>query len=559
MKRGQTVPVVMIAAIAAYAQHESSGYGAGAEDLTQTQGAISGTITAADSRAPLKKVALLLVPADRQPDGTSSSYSTTTNAEGAYELKGVQPGRYRLWASRNGYVRHEYGAKRPGRVGVTLHLRSGERLSGIDLALFRQTVITGKVIDDEGEPLPHAFVQALRHAWIRGQKQLAPAGSGQTDDQGQYRIYDLPPGKYLVSAAYRGDWQTVITKSPSGADDSEESYVTTYYPGVTDASNGVLTETSATAGASGVDIHLQRVRTAPIRGRVIGDNPSRYEIVLMRRGSKVWAPMDMRRARVDANGAFEIRGVAPGSYTLAINSHDGDQGSSGNRMPLEVGSSPVEDLALPVSPGTELSGRVTAEDGSQIQLASLHVVLSTRDNPFFGGSTAGPVSEDGSFTVPFIAGDQMDVKLRGLPPGLYVKLVRYGQEDVLANGLNLSQTATEKLEIVVSSDAAKLQGVVLNQRQQPVGGATVVIAPGDERSACLDFRRTVTTDASGRYAIDSLPPGKYRLFAFEDLEQGAGEAPEYLEAFDRYAEGVDLDPKATAVKQLLLIEAGAAP
>jgi protocatechuate 3,4-dioxygenase beta subunit len=61
-------------------------------------------------------------------------------------------------------------------------------------------VISGRVLDDEGEPIPHVQVHAMTYRYMQGRKQLMPTGNASTNDLGEYRIFGLPPGKYFVSA-----------------------------------------------------------------------------------------------------------------------------------------------------------------------------------------------------------------------------------------------------------------------------------------------------------------------------------------------------------------------
>ena len=68
----------------------------------------------------------------------------------------------------------------------------------------RGSVISGRVLDEFGEPVADAMVNAMRSAWTAGRRKLQPTGrSAQTNDLGQYRIYGLPPGDYYVSATLR--------------------------------------------------------------------------------------------------------------------------------------------------------------------------------------------------------------------------------------------------------------------------------------------------------------------------------------------------------------------
>ena len=84
---------------------------------------------------------------------------------------------------------------------------------------------TGRVLDEEGEPLARAVVTVLRQQYVRGEKQLAPAGADQSDDRGQYRVFGLPPGDYFVSASAGGIEQIVrqVIGDPAARQPTETS------------------------------------------------------------------------------------------------------------------------------------------------------------------------------------------------------------------------------------------------------------------------------------------------------------------------------------------------
>ena len=108
--------------------------------------------------------------------------------------------------SRSGFISLEYGQTRPSQSGRELELVDGQTLNGIDFALSRGGVITGRITDHNGEPQAGIPMSALRLLW-------GPGGTRQherislrlfdrilTDDLGQYRIYGLSPGSYIVAA-----------------------------------------------------------------------------------------------------------------------------------------------------------------------------------------------------------------------------------------------------------------------------------------------------------------------------------------------------------------------
>src|SRR5207248_8888823 len=64
-------------------------------------------------------------------------------------------------------------------------------------------VIAGRVLDEEGEPLPWAQVSALREVYSNGKRRLSPEALVPTNDLGEFRLFGLKPGRYFVSARYK--------------------------------------------------------------------------------------------------------------------------------------------------------------------------------------------------------------------------------------------------------------------------------------------------------------------------------------------------------------------
>src|SRR5439155_4605414 len=85
-----------------------------------------------------------------------------------------------------------------------LQLADGQTLKGIEFQLPRGSVIGGRVLDEDGEARPGVMVRGMRYQYLQGDRRLTPAGTGQTDDKGQYRVWGLMPGDYYVNAVARG-------------------------------------------------------------------------------------------------------------------------------------------------------------------------------------------------------------------------------------------------------------------------------------------------------------------------------------------------------------------
>ena len=172
-------------------------------------GIITGRITTAGSGGPVRRARVTLSGQELR-----GGRSTLTNDEGQFTFAALPAGRFTLSASKAGYVDVPFGAKRPGRPGTPIQLADKQKLENANIALPKGSVITGMVIDENGEPAPGTQVRVMRFIMRTGERTLQSAGQAQSDDRGFYRVWGLQPGEYLVSAVPRnqsiGDLRNTI-------------------------------------------------------------------------------------------------------------------------------------------------------------------------------------------------------------------------------------------------------------------------------------------------------------------------------------------------------------
>jgi hypothetical protein len=418
--------------------------------------------------------------------------------------------------------------------------------------------IVGRVMDADGQPAARVSVMALESTYSStGGRTLGIIQAVQTDDKGEYRLFWLPPGQYVVAARpedpRRQTLQLFIT--PPGSTDGfetypqaplmyrtledgtvvEETFDVIYYGGDPDVRKARSIDLRPGATVSGIDLLLaaDRVRTRHVRGRVV--DPSRANVpgvtvtALPRNaGPSTVAPT----ALSNENGAFELIGVGAGSYVLRA----GIPGINGFAV-LGPGDTDIEGLTIAMSLGVRVQGRLVidgrAPGAALPDLSRINVRLENA-LPGLPGSSSGAVNGD-SFTVsvsqpgdyrvlvgPLLVPYLADPSRRPtIPPELrnaYIKAIRLNADDGLTGTVNVAAAQPGQLEIVIALNGGTVQGVV-NDRQQSAPNATVVLVPA-ARSR-LDLYKVVNSGSNGRFRIESIPPGEYKLFAWEYVEDGA--------------------------------------
>lgn len=536
---------------------------------------IQGQVVNALSGTPLTKAHIIINRVNRggpMPMGSRNSYSATTDASGNFTVTGIEPGTYRLNADRTGFLSGQYNARRPGASGTPLDLGRAQRMSNVVLKLTPHGVISGKITDEDGDPLEGVQVQAMRYVYNQGKKQLQQNGGGSTNDLGQYRISGIMPGKYFLAATYRGgrgmmmDMVNLQNGAPP-SDAPQEDYVTTFYAGATDPSAAAPIDLNPGDQVEGIDLRMARTHTVHIRGRVIDNvDPAppppaggrgvdgvtgnflngqvvvnqgpnmRVQIRLQPRNSLASLGIMMANSAVKADGTFDFMSVPPGQYYLVAMSNQANS-RHGVAQPIDVGNNSLEGITIAINPGIAVIGHVHYDGDPPDPLPSLRVNLVPQDRTV-GVPPPQPVKveADGSFRFEDVNPDHYDVNIN-VPPGLYLKSVRAGNTDAMVSGLDLSNGAGA-LDILLGTNPPQVSGSVVDPNtQQPAPSATVVLIPQEkERQNASTFYITTNTDQYGNFTFSRVTPGQYRVYAWEDVQYGQWFDPDFMKKYDTKGE-----------------------
>jgi hypothetical protein len=155
--------------------------GMGPRQIKTGTGRIRGRVMAAETGGPVRRAQVRIM----SPD--IGSKSAMSDAEGRYEFRDLPAGRFNMSATKSGFVTVQYGQTRPYESGKTIELVEAQVLDKADIAMPRGSVIAGRVLDEFGDPVADAMVNAMRSAWTGGRRRLQPSGRvAQTNDLGQY-------------------------------------------------------------------------------------------------------------------------------------------------------------------------------------------------------------------------------------------------------------------------------------------------------------------------------------------------------------------------------------
>jgi protocatechuate 3,4-dioxygenase beta subunit len=469
---------------------------------------------------------------------------TTTDGEGRFTLKDVVPGRYRVRVQHEGYLpRPDYeGWISAAGALEEVTVEAGRSIARVDVLLTKGAIITGRILDPNGQPLAGIAVAANRIRYHTGRPVWDSTTSQQTNDRGEYRLFWLPPAEYYISASVR---------TAPGAQTPPPSLEKTFYPGVTDAAAVTSVAVRDGAEVNGIDFTMRPLApTFMIAGTATNPyarpNPttgvadrsvstfvlSPHQLTVT---DSVNSPQFQNAIPVGArpNGEFEIRNVRPGIYDLFTLYQDTElRRYMTSRTPVEIRGSNVTGLTLAVTSGVTLSGEVVVEGPTPqaIKLDSISLTLRSADTlPGAFGTIIGaiPVGSNGKFTAANVPEAKYRFTVSGLPETAYVANIRQRETNVYDNGFMLDSLASP-VQVVVNPAGGTIEGIVMSAgNQKPVGRAYVTLVPPAERGQNIALFKTALTDDSGRFTMKGIAPGSYALFSFDAIPWGAGQSAEF--------------------------------
>jgi protocatechuate 3,4-dioxygenase beta subunit len=519
--------------------------GAQAASDSANKGSIQGTVVDSKTGQPLKgaEVSLRSFSAGGRGDASAS----VSDGEGRFTFDGLAAGRYRLTASKNGYLSRDPRSGAGLRSGM-VNLSAGQHAEAA-LRMTPAAVLSGRVTTEGDEPLPNVFVQAMKFTYRNDKRQLTDVGTSTTNDRGEYRIWGLAPGKYYIRAAH----PRVQAVRPGG-----QVYVPIFYPGVSDPSRTQAVDLHAGDELSGIDLNFVSLRSVRVSGRVLGASSqpvSSAQVSLVSgTGGMTFAAGE---ASTDSKGTFEIRGVPPGSYEL-IGEQFGNKGSDKvmrGRTPVEVGEVNVSDVEVIVGPGASVSGRVKIEGKTNPDFTKLSVALDAQDDLASMGFAPDvsniPLQRDGTFAFHDVPEGTYRVNVTPLPSGYYLK--PSGEGDAIDAGLRVGRNHAASVELTLSAGAGSVTGAV-TKGDQPAASAVVVLVPDAPRRGQPRLYRQAMADAGGRFNIASVPPGDYKLFAWEEIERGMYLDQDFLQPFEDFGKSVRVEEGSNLDVPLELIQ-----
>jgi protocatechuate 3,4-dioxygenase beta subunit len=488
------------------------------------------------------------------PNPADAFYATTGN-DGAFRFAALKPGKYRLLAAHPDgiYYPAEYGQRNPRGPGYDFSLDSALSMK-VRIEMAPMASVSGLVTGADGKPAAHVHVMAAEIAYQNGIRVLNQIQGVESDERGNYRLFWLPPGKYYIGAFPEGIRRRQITVpfGPPAAVESMNQFISqafihyrtgsdgeilrdvydiVYSPGQTSPDAANVIDLRLGSNVNGIDISLApgRKRAVRIRGVVLDSNGQPVKNASVQAVPQVTGPVTISpTATADSNGAFEIDGVMQGKYLVTTEFMINNARQTAVQY-LTVEASDIANVNLVATAGLRLSGHITIDgadtDAYRVLLSSENIVTTSHSS----GNVPGSV-----FSIPGIMPGNYRINVAPISgreePALFVKSIRFDGVESVNGVLQIGNSSSGQLDILLGRNGAIAEGRVLDNQRQPSANVMVVLVPADSKRP--DLFKTATTDLAGHFQIQGVAPGSYLAFAWTWLPNGIWRYPEFYRTIE---------------------------
>ena len=504
---------------------------------------IAGRVVSSTSAAPLSQVRVTIANVQNR----NETMSVVTGEGGTFVFGNLPAGKYSLSAARHGFIESMY--MQHDNYSTAIATGGDTDSEHLVLRLTPQAVLSGRVVDESGDPVRRARVSLFRQDQSTGIGRVRRVAAARTDDRGTFEFAELAAGTYFLSANARpwyalnprsygsgggsaqiqnsdGSWSTVThestTVTPAALPVFNLTYPTTYYSDATDSDDA--TPIPLRGGERlNVDMHLNPVPALRIVFRTGGsergfampqistrsfDSMDNIMSMYMDRGPG--GPEDAPQSIINTlgTGFFELTGIPAGKYMMRVPGIH-DSGTPGIQAEIDLSQDGQEITPSAGQPAGIVKFAVNVAGEGRLP-QGLMLGLRTAEHRLV---RTAPVNAQGEC--------EMEI-----PPGNYELLAGTPNNDYAVTAMVINGARSRGHSLAVTSGAsldatitlvggqAVVQGVA-KRDGKAAAGAMVVLVPKDPDAHAELFRRD-QSDSDGTFSLATVIPGEYTVVAIED-------------------------------------------
>ena len=473
---------------------------------------VSGTVVSATTGTPLAQTRVTLT----DTNNSRNVASLLTGEDGRFAFRRLGPGKYSLQGSRRGYLTSGYQQHEQFWSAIV----TGEELEtqNLVLRLMPAAVLSGKVLDETGEPVRGAEVKLYMEERANGMTRVMPAGNTPTNDLGVFEFFSLSPGKYFAAVSAKPWYAVHPPSAPPGSTVSapvlvdkplDVAYPSTYYGGTTssDDASPILIKGG---DREEIEISLAPVESLHLLFHVPeeGQQQGFQAPVLEKRVFDSVDYVPIQGVNPVSPGVMELTGVPAGKYTVRIPAAQG-QAAKFTEADIRNDGQELETNKAELAASMKLTVELPNDEPAPTQLAL--ALQDERDQI----AAFNLVGADGRVAFDDLAaGSYKIIAARTAEKAYAVGRILEENGQAVGPNVNVTEGAELQLRVTLIGGVASVQGIV-KRGDKPASGIMVVLIPASPESQQDLFRRD-QTDSDGSFSLPDIIPGTYTVAAIED-------------------------------------------
>jgi hypothetical protein len=517
-------------------------------------GQISGRVYRSDTGEPVPKAQVQLYPADSETGKAAGAARVArTGPDGTFVFPDLPAGNFGVAVWRNGFSEFPLPGDEHRQPGFVT-LRPGQKLENLALRLQPTGLIAGQISDEDREAVEGLEVFALRSKFQPGgRKQLSASARTVTDDLGNFRMPNLPPGSYYVSAGglIEHPMEAVgLKQGPTGG----LQYRKTFYPGTPTLDEAQMLTVGPELTTNDIQFTVPTEADYAITGKVVlpaGRPKLKDATVSCEKADEAGYMFEAagQTVQVESDNSFKCSPLSPADYLLTLKTvNSGVESELGFASVRVVDSNVHADIDL--GRAAEVHGSVEAPQG--LSLAGKRITVENFGPGFYLLHESPGVDSGGRFVITNIPPGEFIFTVsdaRG-EESTYVKRAICNGGDYASREFTLAVGTALDCAVTLADDTGAIHGKV-SEGETPVRGLIVVlVAESRQLRKIPRYTLTADTDVSGQYKIAGVIPGNYLLFAVPRSANCDYFSLDFPERHMDIAEHVSVDPGTTQAVNL---------